>query len=88
MNNLFKGIIIGFLLAGCAAASFSYKYYGMQIASYDGKLLGVKPEDDKDFTICKDNQCVVMLTNDFFALKQDYMDLQNKLIACQKEIIK
>jgi hypothetical protein len=88
VNSLFKGIIVGFLLAGCAAATFSYHYYGMKVASYDGKLLGLNPVDDKDFSTCKDNNCVVMLTDDFFALKQDYLDLQTKLISCQKGIVK
>lgn len=82
------GIVLGFLLAGCVGATFAWQYYSLSIASYDGKLLAVEPANDKDFTICAPDsnvkgKCILMLAADFYALKQDYLDVQNKLIACE-----
>lgn len=86
MKNLITGIVIGFLIVGCGGLAFSYHWYGLSIASYDGKLLGVTIADDKDFKTCENNNCVVMYSSDFFALKQDYMDTKQQLSECQRSI--
>lgn len=87
--KLFLGLVLGFLLAGCVGATFAWRYYGLQIASYEGKLLEVNPANDADFKICAPDEndkgkCVLMVASDFYAMKQDYFDVQNKLIACEK----
>lgn len=90
MNRSFiLGVFVGFLLMGCAGATFAYNYYGLQAASYDGKLLAINQANDMDLSTCAPTptttgQCVVMLGPDFYSLKQDYLDCQNNLIACQK----
>ncbi len=83
------GLCFGFVVLGCTAMTFNYQYYGLQSANYDGKLLAVDPKDDKDLAMCAPDsaatgKCIVMLGADFYALKQDYMDCQQKLITCQK----
>lgn len=81
------GILFGILLAGCAGMSF--KYYGLSEVVYEhGQLLGPKPKDDLPFSACapnaaSKNPCVVMFSKEFFALKQDYEDTQNKLKECE-----
>lgn len=84
MKDLFCGIILGTLISGCAGAAFNYHYYGLSLASYNGTLLGPTAADDKSFSLCANNGCVVMISSDFFQLKGDFMDTQNQLIACQK----
>lgn len=72
-----------------AVAQFSYHYYGLNAASYEGNLLGPTPAQDLPFATCKPtpgkaSPCVAMLKDPFLALKADYLDLQNKLSACQR----
>lgn len=74
------------LLVGCMG--FSYRYYGLSIASYSGTLLGPREQDDKSFFTCEptsDNKspCTVMYSSEFQQLKTDYLDIQSQLVACQ-----
>lgn len=78
------GIVAGFFVMGCAGATFAWKYYGMQMATYDGKLLGPTPADDKDISTCQGNNCVVMYSRDFYAVKQDWLQCHTDLDACQR----
>lgn len=82
-----KRFFLGFLFAtavwSCAALKFQYKYYGMELAQYQGKLKGPTPAEDADFEKCAKNNCVVMFRDAFYALKQDYLDDKQKLIGCQ-----
>lgn len=87
VHNLIKGIVIGFLISGCAGATFAWKHYGLKIASYDGKLLGVTEADDRDFKDCEHNNCVLMFTSDFYSFKQDYLDTKDKLETCEKRLL-
>jgi hypothetical protein len=90
--GLKRAFIFGFLsalfLLGCAG--FSYRYYGVSEVDYEhGTLLGPKPKDDLPFSKCApsaqtQHPCVVMFTTEFYALRQDYDDLKNRLIACEK----
>lgn len=86
MKNFTLGILVGVLLVGCAG--FSYKYYGLSADSYEGKLLGPKPEDDLPFAECKPTDadkspCVVVKAKVWFALKTDYEQMEEALKACQ-----
>ena len=96
LKVLIFGLVIGFLLDGCATpAGFIYKYYGMDAVSYDGNLLGPKPVNDLSLKLCepipptathpgKSGQCVVMLRDEFFKMKGDFLILEKNLIACQQ----
>lgn len=80
------GIVFSMLLVGCMG--FGYRYYGLSIASYSGRLLAVREQDDKDFMSCTPtaddkSPCTVMYSSEFLALKTDYLDIQNQLNACQ-----
>lgn len=84
-------ICMGALLAtACgAAASYPYRYYVLQANSYQGKLLADKPENDLALAVCapeagKQGKCMVMLKDAYLQLKSDYLDLQNRLAACQR----
>jgi hypothetical protein len=85
--------VLGFasclLLMGCAGAGFPFKYYGLSAASYEGKMLGPKPEDDLALTGCAPtaqdaSPCVVLFTKEFLSIKREYLDMQNRLIECEK----
>lgn len=75
------------MLTSCS--SFAYKYYGLSGADFSrGTLLGDKPENDLPFGRCEPNStlknpCVVLFAEEFFKLKLDFTDTQNKLKACE-----
>lgn len=79
------------LVTACgAAASYPYRYYVLKADHYDGTLLGAKPEQDLPLAVCKpeagkQGKCLVMLKDAYLQLKADYLDLQTKLAACQRE---
>ena len=80
------GIILGFLMMACTA--WNYHEYTISAESYEGKLLGPKPENDIPFSDCKPTAadlapCIAIKTAEFLRLKQDYIDTQNALKACQ-----
>lgn len=83
------GFIASFLIMGCAGAGF--RYYGLSGVNYnEGILMGPKEKDDLPFSRCapignEAYPCVVMFAKEFFALKQDYLDTQQKLKECQKK---
>lgn len=89
-RDFYKGLLLGLLvLGGCAAVPFSYKYYGLDAKSYDGTLLGPAVGDDLPFTICAPtpesrSPCVVFQADEFYAMKQDYLQTKQDLINCQK----
>jgi hypothetical protein len=92
----FKGYLAGlgtaFLMLGCVGAKFPYRYYGLGEADFTkGTLLGPTPSDDVPFVSCaplgiSHFPCVVIKAEDFFKLKQDYLDLQLNLDSCQRGI--
>jgi hypothetical protein len=83
------GFIFAIILVGCASVSFPYKYYNPQFLNYDGTLLGAKVEDDLPSNLCAPREgakspCVVMFTHDFFGMKSEFLDMQNRLQECQQ----
>lgn len=90
MKQFFKGFFLASALWGCAAATtIPWPYYGLQAASYTGRLLAVKQADDKDLALCapqpgKPGQCIVMMGADFYAFKQDDLQCHSDLTACQR----
>lgn len=75
------------MMAGCATA-FTYKYYGLAPADWNGTLLGPDPKDDLPFTACAPqpgnaHPCVVVFSAAWFQLKADYQNLEKQLSACQ-----
>jgi hypothetical protein len=87
LRHLSLGLVIGVLLSGCAG--FSYHYYSLSGADYTkGVLLGDAPEHDEPFVVCEPNvgakfPCVIVKADEFFRMKQDYMDTKQKLKDCQ-----
>lgn len=80
------GILMGFLFMGCAG--FGYHYYGLKAESYEGTLLGPKPKNDIPFASCsptpqKQSPCVVVLADEFFRMKQDFLETKQLLKECQ-----
>lgn len=92
MNRTQKGymvLVLGVLTA-CSTLAFNYKYYGLSAHNYDGRLLAVKPEDDLSLKMCEPNdqyhgKCVVIMADEFFRMKQEYLDLENKLKDCESK---
>ena len=89
MKNFFLGVIIGFLIVGCAAWSFQdYRYYALHAASYDGTLEAVDPKNDTNFSICKptgtdSTECIVMLIPEFYRMKADFETCEKNLAQAQ-----
>lgn len=86
-----KLVIVCAALYGCSNVKFIYKHYGINAVSYDGKLLGPTPADDIDLSSCKPvsddkpGQCIVMLREEFYRMKQDFLETKNNLIVEQKK---
>lgn len=77
------------MLTCCAGAAFNYKWYGLDAVRYDGVITGPTATDDLPLSVCAPDpqgpgKCVVMLEPEFKALRLDYLDTKNKLIACEK----
>jgi len=87
-KEFLTGALVSLILMACAGAGF--KYYGMQGVSFEnGTLLGPTSVDDLPFSRCMPNNlsknpCIVMFASEFFALKQDYEDVKQKLKDCEK----
>lgn len=82
------GLFIGSILFGCAGVTFPYKYYDPEFVSYQGTLLGPTEADDIDGSVCapspsSKHPCVIMKASDFFAMKLEFQDMQNRLNYCQ-----
>jgi hypothetical protein len=77
-----------FGVASCAS-SFPHRWYGLDAASYEGKLLGEEEKDDLPLHLCQPDdvtkgKCVVMLVDEFHRMREKYVELQEMLKACQE----
>lgn len=78
-------IVLATLFCGCASPGFNYRYYGLSEMDFTkGFILGPEAKDDLPFDRCAKNGCVVMFAQDFFAMKLDFLDTQNRLTACER----
>ncbi len=86
VNKAF-GVCLLLILVGCA--SFSYHFYGLKEVSYEnGTMLGPSDKEDVPFSKCSPTAsskfpCVVMFAKEFYALKLDYEDTQQRLKQCE-----
>jgi len=81
------GAFTGIFLFACAGvATFKYKHYVLTMAIWEGTLQGPKIEDDLPVTVCEKNNCICMITPDFLAMKQDYLDTKNTLSDTQAKL--
>ncbi len=90
MKNFTLGIVVGFLILGCAAATtIPWPYYGLQLAEYkNGKLLAIDPKNDKDISFCipsngQKGKCIAMDGADFYAFKTDDLQCHSDLKCWQ-----
>jgi len=72
------------------ASSFPYQWYGLELPSYQGKLLGPTEDNDLPMTVCEpDNliqgKCVLFLTDEFDRLRSDLVELKERLKACEQQ---
>lgn len=76
------------MLVACSTPRFQYRYYGLDLEH--GVLLGPKIQDDLRLqTVCtattlSASPCVVILNDEFFKLKEDYLQMQLRLMSCGK----
>ncbi len=87
-GRFYLGVLMGALLVGCAGAAFPFKFYYLDLNTFDGILTADKPADDLNVSVCKldqagDHTCVVMIKSEFQALYLDYLDVKNKLNTCE-----
>ncbi len=88
-NRFVLGFASCLLLVGCTGASFPYRYYALDADSYAGSLRGPEPKDDVALSQCAPTEankapCIVMQTDKFLSAKKDYLDMQNRLIECER----
>lgn len=87
-RTFLAGMAFALLLMGCAG--FGYRFYAIEVPSYEGTLVADKTENDLPFKACEPNvsskrPCVVMLTPEFFKLKEEVTQLRQALKDCQAE---
>lgn len=79
-----------FFLALAACTSSADLYYGLEVPKdVRGTLLGATEEDDVPLTECyarpgKKSPCVVMFSSEFFKLRRDYLEMKERLKACER----
>lgn len=85
-------ILCLFAVLSCGAtAKFPFRAYGLLPNSFEGKLISpTTPNGDLDLNDCKPDdkvkgKCLVMLREEFFKLKSDYLDIKQKLLDLQKK---
>lgn len=82
------GMLAMALIMGCGGAG--YRYYTLELPEYDkGKLKGPEEKEDLPMEVCKPNAadhapCFVILSDEFFKIKRDLKDAQEKLKACEQ----
>jgi hypothetical protein len=89
LRNTLFGLVTGVLVAGCAAGTFGYKYYGLEADRYDGRLLGPSEAEDRPFADCtptasNKGPCIVVLTPEFLRIKQEVLELRERLKSCEE----
>lgn len=93
MKNAIYGFLIGastaLLASACATNPFPYNFYTVDLK--DQKLQGPTSGDypDLPLSVCEatavsQSPCVAMMTDQYFQLQENYENLQNELVACQK----
>jgi len=85
--GLICGVLLSAVLLSCVSAGFPYKYYPYDATAH--KLVGAEPVDDLDDAVCLPRTgnvrpCTVVLTDDFFNLKADYLKTKDQLIRCER----
>lgn len=89
-SSLFSFVFLFVLgLLSCASLPFPFHYYNPVPDSYSGQLLGPTPKDDLPLTVCapdvnSQGRCVILLAEEFFKLKAEYLTTKQALIDCQK----
>lgn len=84
-------ILCLFSLIACGAtAKFPFRAYGLMPNSFEGRLISpTTPNGDLDLKECEPDakvkgKCLVLLREEFFKLKADYLDIKQKLLDLQK----
>lgn len=90
-KDILFGALIGALtcfgLMACAGATFPYKGYPYDMDNH--KLIGQTEADDLDDRVCEPTTlnkrpCIVVLTDDYYTLKADYIKTKDALDACER----
>ena len=81
---LFLFIVATSAVACGAATPFGFKYYNLKPVSFEGKLEGATDKEDLPLSVCKPsggevNRCVVMLTREAYRLKEEVLQLRQKV---------
>jgi hypothetical protein len=91
LNSLVWGVVIGALsviaIVACAGATFPYKGYPYDMAGH--RLVGATSNDDLPDSVCmpttlNQRPCMVILSDDYFTLKGDYIKNKDALDECQR----
>lgn len=88
--RVFSLVLSGILLVSCATPQFPFKYYKPKLYSWQGELWGPTERDDLPAVVCdetvqKRSACVIMMADEFFLLKENYLDIREKLNTCERK---
>ena len=90
---MFRWVFTGFILAlltVVACGTVQYKWYGLELRSYqEGNLRGPKEKDDLPVIVCRPDassklKCVVMLLDEFDRFKADHIQCKVRLKECER----
>lgn len=89
MKYAIIGLIAGLAISACATPIFGYKFYVLDANSYEGFLRGPKPENDLSLLDCrptdrKKHPCMVVKTEDYLTLVNDYLGTKIDLEKCEQ----
>jgi len=89
--KLLGAFLLGVIVSACASPIFPYRFYGLDAVNYDGTLKGPKPAQDLNLKECQPPitqpdkaMCMVVKTQDYLLLRNDYLGCKVELEACQR----
>ena len=87
MGDKKKGLLLLFLALTSCAATFPYRWYGLDCGQCEGKLLAKDEKDDLPLTTCLPDEdgkgkCGVFTFQELDRLRSDYAEMRERLKAC------
>jgi hypothetical protein len=85
--------LVALLALSCSSLGFNYRFYVLDAEPESDlrrvTLRGPEPEDDLPGQVCEDDQssmakCIVYLRSEHEKLQRDFLELQERLIACEE----
>jgi len=91
MEGKKKILFLSLLVLTSCAASFPYRWYGLDCQECAGTLLAKDKKDDLPLSTCLPDAdgkgtCAVLTFTEMDRLRSDYMEMQERLKACDESL--